>query len=57
MNTIKSYINKHVLVIGLPVDQKTVLLNALESRLAVSGSRPEIVYKNAINSLKRKVSK
>lgn len=57
MNTIKSYINKHVLVIGLPVDQKTVLLNALESKLAVPGSRPEIIYRNAINSLKRKARK
>jgi len=56
-NDIKSYLNKHVMIIGLPADHKTILLNALEGRLAVSGSRPEIVYRNAINSLKRKVRK
>jgi len=57
MNTIKSYINKHILVIGFPVDQKAVFLNALESKLSLPGNRPEIVYKNAINSLKRKARK
>jgi hypothetical protein len=54
-NDIKSHLTKHVMIIGFPADHKTILLNALEGRLAVPGSRPEIVYRNAINSIKRKV--